>query len=115
MLSDAELHTLRALAEALIPPGGRFPLGAGDVGTAERVGRYLAGMAPETQRQVRLLLRAWEAAPLASRHLRRFSRLAPAARDEWVERCLASRLPWRLVLNLPPTTLCHSLSRPDPL
>src|SRR5229473_2734744 len=97
MLSDAELHTLRAVAEALIPPGGRFPLGAGDVGTAERAGRYLAGMAPETQRQVRLLLRAWEAAPLASRHLRRFSRLAPAARDEWVERCLASRLPWRRV------------------
>src|SRR5947208_15569340 len=80
MLSDAELHTLRAVAEALIPPGGRFPLGAGDVGTAERVERYLAGMAPETQRQVRLLLRAWEAAPLASRHFRRFSRLAPAAR-----------------------------------
>jgi len=35
MLSDAELRVLRAVAEALIPPGGPFPLGAGDVGTAE--------------------------------------------------------------------------------
>src|SRR5436309_11494521 len=114
MLSDAELNTLRAVAEALIPPGGRFPLGAGDVGTAERAGRYLAGMAPETQRQVRLLLRAWEAAPLASRHLRRFSRLAPAARDEWVERCLASRLPWRRVPLLLLKTLCLSAFCADP-
>ncbi len=114
MLSDAELHTLRAVAEALIPPGGRFPLGAGDVGTAERAGRYLAGMAPETQRQVRLLLRAWEAAPLASRHLRRFSRLAPAARDEWVERCLASRLPWRRVPLLLLKTLCLAAFCADP-
>ncbi|TMA99573.1 MAG: FAD-binding protein, partial [Deltaproteobacteria bacterium] len=114
MLSDAELHTLRAVAEALIPPGGRFPLGAGDVGTAERVERYLAGMAPETQRQVRLLLRAWEAAPLASRHFRRFSRLAPAARDEWVERCLASRLPWRRVPLLLLKTLCLSAFCADP-
>src|SRR5438876_779906 len=114
MLSDAELHTLRAVAEALIPPGGRFPLGAGDVGTAERVERYLAGMAPETQRQVRLLLRAWEAAPLASRHFRRFSRLAPAARDEWVERCLASRLPWRRIPLLLLKTLCLSAFCADP-
>src|SRR5437867_7445981 len=114
MLSDAELHTLRAVAEALIPPGGRFPLGAGDVGTAERVGRYLAGMVPETQRQVRLLLRAWEAAPLASRHLRRFSRLAPAARDGWVERCLPSRLPWRRVPLLLLKTLCLSAFCADP-
>src|SRR5213593_1210726 len=114
MLSDAELHTLRAVAEALIPPGGGFPLGAGDVGTAERAGRYLAGMAPETQRQVRLLLRAWEAAPLASRHLRRFSRLAPAARDEWVERCLASRLPWRRIPLLLLKTLCLSAFCADP-
>src|SRR2546422_2872431 len=114
MLSDAELHTLRAVAEALIPPGGPFPLGAGDVGTAERLARYLERMAPETQGQVRLLLRAWEAAPLASRHLRRFSRLAPAARDEWVERCLASRLPWRRIPLLLLKTLCLSAFCADP-
>src|SRR5437879_6375476 len=114
MLSDAELHTLRAVAEALIPPGGRFRLGAGAAGTAERAGRNRAGMAPETQRQVRLLLRAWEAAPLASHHLRRFSRLAPAARDEWVERCLASRLPWRRIPLLLLKTLCLSAFCADP-
>src|SRR5437899_2721406 len=114
MLSDAELRVLRALAEALIPPGGPFPLGAGDVGTAERLARYLQRMAPETQGQVRLLLRAWEAAPLASRHLRRFSRLAPAARDAWVERCLASRLPWRRIPLLLLKTLCLSAFCADP-
>src|SRR5438094_550839 len=114
MLSDAELRVLRALAEALIPPGGPFPLGAGDVGTAERLARYLQRMAPETQGQVRLLLRAWEAAPLASRHLRRFSRLAPAARDAWVERCLTSRLPWRRIPLLLLKTLCLSAFCADP-
>src|SRR5207247_698433 len=114
MLSDAELRVLRALAEALIPPGGPFPLGAGDVGTAERLARYLQRMAPETQGQVRLLLRAWEAAPLASRHLRRFSRLAPAARDAWVEHCLASRLPWRRIPLLLLKTLCLSAFCADP-
>src|SRR2546426_9859760 len=114
MLSDAELQTLRAVAEALIPPGGRFPLGAGDVGTAERVGRYLAGMAPETQRQVRLLLHAWEAGPLASRHLRRFSRLAPETRAAWVEPSLASRLPWRRIPPLLPNTLWLSAFCADP-
>src|SRR5438093_12108570 len=97
MLSDAELRVLRALAEALIPPGGPFPLGAGNVGTAERLARYLQRMAPETQGQVRLLLRACEAAPLAWRHSRRFSRLAAAARDPWVMRCLTSRLPQRRI------------------
>src|SRR5205809_4650271 len=114
MLSDAELRVLRAVAEALIPPGGPFPLGAGDVGTAERLARYLQGMAPETERQVRLLLRAWEAAPLASRHLRRFSRLAPAAREEWGERCLASRLPWRRIPLLLLQPLCLSAFCADP-
>src|SRR5436305_1042806 len=114
MLSDAELRVLRALAEALIPPGGPFPLGAGDVGTAERLARYLQRMAPETQGQVRLLLRAWEAAPLASRHLRRFSRLAPAAREAGVERCLASRLPWRRIPLLLLKTLCLSAFCADP-
>jgi choline dehydrogenase-like flavoprotein len=114
MLSAGELRTLRAVAEALIPPGGAFRLGAGDVGTAERVGRYLAGMAPETQRQVRLLLHAWEATPLASRHLGRFSRLAPAARAAWVEQSLASRLPWRRIPLLLLKTLCLSAFCADP-
>ena len=114
MLSDAELRVLRAVAEALIPSGGAFPLGAGDVGTAERAGRWLAGMAPETERQVRLLLRAWDAAPLASRHLRRFSRLAPAAREAWVARALASRLPWRRIPLLLLKTLCLSAFCADP-
>jgi len=114
MLSAAELRTLRAVAEALVPPGGPFPLGAGDVGTAERVGRYLGGMAPETRRQVRLLLRAWEAAPLASRHLGRFSRLAPAARAAWVEQSLVSRLPWRRIPLLLLKTLCLSAFCADP-
>src|SRR5437867_7767095 len=114
MLSDAELRVLRALAEALIPPGGPFPLGAGDVGTAERLARHLQRMAPETQGQVRLLLHAWAASPLSSRNLRRFSRLAPAARDAWVERCLASRLPWRRIPLLLLKTLCLSAFCADP-
>ncbi|TMB21108.1 MAG: GMC family oxidoreductase, partial [Deltaproteobacteria bacterium] len=60
-----------------------------------RVGAYLARLTPATRTQLRVLLRAWEAGPLASRHLRPFSRLAPSARAAWVEQCSASRAPWR--------------------
>jgi len=35
------MRALRAVADALLPAGGPFPLGADDVGTAERVAAYL--------------------------------------------------------------------------
>ena len=90
------------LAEALLPAVDAFPIGAAEVDMAGRVGAYLAHLTPATRTQLRALLRAWEAGPLASRHLRPFSRLSPSARMAWVEQCAASRAPWR---RLPLTLL----------
>jgi len=95
MLSRAEARTVSALAEALLPRGGAFPVSATEVDMIGRVGAYLARLTPATRSQLRVLLRAWEAGPLASRHLRPFSRLAPSARAAWVEQCSTSRAPWR--------------------
>lgn len=45
-LNAAEFATLDALAETLIPHGGAFPLGAGDVDLARRIDRYLPTLDP---------------------------------------------------------------------
>jgi choline dehydrogenase-like flavoprotein len=95
VLSPSEARTLRAFTETLIPRDGSFPLAAADVDVVERLGGYLERLPPGMRRQVRLLVRGWELSPLASRHLRPFSRLTPAARTAWLEVCQASRSPLR--------------------
>ena len=42
MLSRAEARTVATLADALLPPGGAFPVGAAEVDMVGRVGAYLA-------------------------------------------------------------------------
>jgi choline dehydrogenase-like flavoprotein len=108
------MRALRAIADALVPVGGPFALGASDVGTAERLAGYLAGMPAATRAQIRLLLRAWDASPLASRHARRFSRLAPADRRAWLERSAGSRAAWRRLPVVLLKTLCLSAFCADP-
>src|SRR5262244_2908566 len=75
MLSRAEARTVSTLAEALLPAVDAFPVGAADVDMPGRVAAYLAHLTPATRIQLRALIRTWEAGPLASRHLRPFSRL----------------------------------------
>ncbi|HLY39065.1 MAG TPA: GMC family oxidoreductase [Candidatus Binatia bacterium] len=106
MLSDAEMRTLRAVAETLIPAGGGFPLAAGDAAVADRVASYLERVPRGTQKQIRRLLRAWDVMPIASRHAGRFSSLTDAARTAWLERCQASPLPWRRAPLVLLKTLC---------
>ena len=108
MLSESEIRTLRAVADALIPAGGPFPLGAADVGTGDRLAESLSRMAPTIQRQLRMLLRAWNAGPLASRHLRRFTGLSPGARADWLASCQASGVPWKRIPLTLLKTLCLS-------
>src|SRR5437867_5777527 len=108
------MRALRAVADAFIPRGGPLPLGADDVGTAERLAGYLERMTPATRTGVRMLLRAWELAPLASRHLRRFSRLAPDARAAWTDACDTSRSPWRRIPLGLLKTLCLAAFCADP-
>lgn len=45
-LNTREYTTLVALGDALIPPGGAFEIGAGDVGLARRIDSYLPRMDP---------------------------------------------------------------------
>lgn len=97
MLHAGQLATLAAVADAIIPRGGAFPLGAADVGVASRLNRYLAAFNPATRRQVGLLLAAWEFSPLLSRHLKPFSRLSAAERERFVEEAARSRYPWRRI------------------
>jgi len=94
-LRAGQLATLAAVAEALIPSGGEFPLGAADVGVAGRLNRYLRDFNSSTRRQIGWLLAAWELSPLLSRHLKPFSQLSASARAAYVEEAAASRYPWR--------------------
>jgi len=114
VLPESEIRTLRAVADALIPAGGPFPLGAEDVGTGDRLAATLSGMPPGLRRQLRLLVRAWNAGPLASRHLCRFTRLTPAARAEWLASCQASRAPWKRIPLTLLKTFCLSAFCADP-
>src|SRR5437667_7811701 len=97
VLTPGEARPFANVAEALGPRGGDFPLGAADVGVAERATAWMERLPAGARHQVRLLLRAWEASPLASRHLRSFSRLSPETRAAWVETCAASAAPWRRI------------------
>src|SRR5208337_200486 len=50
-LHAGQLATLAAVADAIIPRGGAFPLGAADVGVAGRLSRYVNAFNPATRRQ----------------------------------------------------------------
>ena len=96
-LRARQLATVAAVADAIIPRGGAFPLGAADVDVARRLNEYLRAFSPAMQRQIKLLISAWEYGALASRHLRPFSRLDEAARERFVLDAAHSRYPWRRV------------------
>src|SRR5262245_36247276 len=100
------MRVLGAVADALLPAGGAFALGARDVGTADRIARYLEGVPASTRSQLRWLLRAFDAMPIASRYRARFGALSDEERAAWLQRCDASRLPWRRVPLVLLKTLC---------
>ena len=96
-LGTKQLATLAALAEAVVPRDGAFPLGAADVDVAGRLNHHLNAFSPSTRRQIALLVAAWEYSSLFSRHLTPFSRLSAPARERFIEAALRSRYPWRRV------------------
>jgi choline dehydrogenase-like flavoprotein len=114
VLSSTERRTLAAVADAIIPQGGPFPLGASDVDVTARIESYLDRLPAATRTQIRLLLRAWEVAPIASRRVGRFTRLDPRARAAWVADCQASRTPWRRGSLYLLKTLCLAAFCSDP-
>jgi choline dehydrogenase-like flavoprotein len=108
------MATLRALASAVIPRGGPFPLGAVDVDAASRLAGYLSRFPGRVRRALLLLLTAWEYLPLLSRYRRPFSRLTPSERESFLRESEASRLPPRRLAALWLKTLCLMAFTSDP-
>lgn len=92
VLSKRRAATLAAVAQALLPRGGRVHESAADVGVAERLDAVLASWEPEARRGFMRFVTVFEWSSVFSRHLRRFSRLSPGAQQAYVRRADASRL-----------------------
>lgn len=104
--------TLRAFAEALLPPGGALPAAETDGGVpvVDPVSRLLAAVPPRTQRLVRAALRIFE----RSTFPRRFSRLPLDDRIAHMERMERSSVSLRRdLLLLLKTVTCFAYGR-DP-
>lgn len=88
---------LKALAEALLPPGGSPEPGAADVDLMEDLENLLAGFTPEARRRVEAMAMALEFSTLFSTYLRPFSWLPPKARETFLQ-AAERRLPLRHVV-----------------
>jgi hypothetical protein len=76
-LTDRNRRTLAAVARAMVPPGGAVEAGADELDLPNKITRDVDTYPRFAHNQVRLLLFAVEHYPLASGHIRRFSRLPP--------------------------------------
>ncbi len=92
--SDREAKSLTALAAVLLPEGHGLP-GADSTKTVAALQARAASWDRRVLGGVRLLVRAWELAPLLSRHRRPFSALTPDRQKEWAEQCYRSKVAWR--------------------
>jgi hypothetical protein len=104
VLSRAEIATVEAAAEALLPPGGPIPISGREAGVAGYVDRLVAASPPRQRWLMRALFVLVEHATLAFpapggiRGLRRFSKLRPDQQRAAIEGWQSSRLfPRRLV------------------
>lgn len=95
VFTPGECLTMEAVAARIIPRGGVFAAGAGDVGVARRADRILVHLEADTQRRIARALRVFEYAPLFSGHLRPFRRLSPAEQDRLLHAWHSSRRPFR--------------------
>jgi len=108
VLGKRQLTTLRQVAEALLPAGGRLP-GADDTDVAGRLASFVGGLAAWSAsggRAMGAMLIAWELSPLLSRYRRPFGRLSPAERQAYLKACLQGRRGQRRALALWLKSLC---------
>ena len=90
-LTRLERRVLRAVCDAVVPPGGAIEDGALALGIPEEVERWIAGFAPSSQQSIRAMLVGFELTPLLSRRPRPFSRLGADEAVAWVEASLGCR------------------------
>ena len=93
-LTEREKETLAALAEAMLPSGYALP-GAAIARVAETFDGRAAGLDRSVLSGIKLLLRVWELAPLASRHRKTFTKLDPEQQRHWTNACYRSKRAWR--------------------
>lgn len=88
----AARRTLASVADAFVPRGGAFPLGAIDVDLAGRIERFVAGSAPDLEGPLRgaLLVVEW-ASPLLVGRFARFSSLDLDGRTACLDALVRSR------------------------
>ena len=91
-LTAARRATLAALADSLLPHGGKLEPGASDVNVAGQLDSYLDRCAPATRRTVNLMLTAFNLSSIASRNVRPFRMLGAQAREAYLEGCETSRI-----------------------
>ena len=75
-----------------MPAGGAIEPGAADVELAGQFEDYLRRCVPSARRTIRLMLSAFDVSSVATRRLRPFRRLSPAAREAYLHECEVSRL-----------------------
>jgi choline dehydrogenase-like flavoprotein len=97
-LSERETATLKALGKHLLPEGHALP-GADAIDVARRLQKRSETWDRGQVKRVSILVRAWELAPIASRHLKRFGSLPDDEQRVWVQTCHRSRVAWRRLLT----------------
>ncbi|HXA30045.1 MAG TPA: GMC family oxidoreductase [Candidatus Angelobacter sp.] len=90
-LTAFERRQLRALCDAIVPPGGSIPEGALDVHVPERIEAWLEDFSPSARRLVRAMLGGYSLTPLLSSRPRTFAALGGPRRDAWAAESDASR------------------------
>jgi choline dehydrogenase-like flavoprotein len=83
LLTSFERRQLRALCDAVVPPGGSIPEGALDVQVPERIEAWLGRFSPSSRRLVRAMLGGYSLTPLLSARPRSFAGLPAPRRERW--------------------------------
>ena len=91
-LTAARRATLAALADSILPHGGTLEPGASDVNVAGQLDSYLDRCAAGARGTVNLMLTAFNLSSIASRHVRPFRLLGPAAREAYLMDCEQSKI-----------------------
>lgn len=99
-MSEAERRLWAAVARALIPSGGPFPLGADDVGVARILEEHLRYVHPGIRRQMTWLVRTWELGNALLPPFQPFSRLTSQVQERRLRHAYHGRfLPARFLVE----------------
>ncbi len=82
VLSERQAELWGAVARAMIPSRGPFPIGADEAGVVEVLSQHLAYMDARVRAQIARLIWAWELGNALLPPFRRFSRLDPEQQQE---------------------------------